>query len=104
MEVCCCKEDCNFSAATDSGVGDDNDESSEALQRARVNRRSAEQIAKHLLTRLDKQLQLTPTAAGGSGDASANVVSPWEEFSMTSRTNRYASIHETFNNKKNDRT
>jgi hypothetical protein len=74
-----------LSADNDSGADGDNDCAGEVaalLRRAGENRRAAETVARHLLSRLD-----SASATGGMG--------PWDDYSHTTRYHQYQ-VEESF--------
>ena len=71
----------------DGGCGDET--SDQQLHKAQAVRRGAEHVAKQLLVRLDRCYTVVSdnTAASHTTNTS-QTTSPWEELSLTSRTNR----------------
>ena len=70
----------------DGGCGD---ETSDQLHKAQAVRRGAEHVAKQLLARLDRcYTVVSDNTAASHTTSNSQTISPWEELSLTSRTNR----------------
>ena len=76
----------------DGGCGDET--SDQQLHKAQAVRRGAEHVAKQLLVRLDRCYTVvsdnTAAASHTTNINTSQTTSPWEELSLTSRTNRCA--------------
>ena len=71
----------------DGGCGDET--SDQQLHKAQAVRRGAEHVAKQLLARLDRcYTVVSDNTAASHNTNTSQTTSPWEELSLTSRTNR----------------